>query len=87
MAPAGAPSRWARARPGLWAGATVGFLTAICYIFFFGGLDFSRGNPLRPLLELPGRMLVLAAVLTILGAIAGAVVSFVTPDATDEDSP
>jgi hypothetical protein len=74
------PTLWSRVRPGVWAGGTVGLLTSLCYILFFGGLDFSRGNPLRALLDLPPRMLVLSGIMTFLGAIAGAVVSLKTPD-------
>ena len=65
---------------GLRAGGLVGLLTGLCYIFFFGGLDFSRGNPIQPLLTLPLRTIGLFALLVALGAGAGAIVSAVTPD-------
>jgi pheromone shutdown protein TraB len=70
----------ARARPGLWAGATVGLLTSFCYIFFFGGLDFSHGNPLREFLHLPLRIVLLSVAMISVGAVLGAIVSLYTPD-------
>ena len=70
----------ARARPGLRAGGTVGLLTGLCYVLLFGGLDFSRGNPIGPLLALPLRALAVCAGLVAAGALVGAIVSIQTPD-------
>ena len=70
----------ARTGGGLWAGGTVGLLTGLCYLLLFGGLDFSRGNPLYPLVRLPSGLLGLVAALVAVGAGVGAVVSLATPD-------
>jgi hypothetical protein len=80
MTPSALASAAARARPGLWAGATVGLLTGLCYIFFFGGLDFSSGNPFRALLHLPARLLIVCSAMIAAGAVLGAIVSLYTPD-------
>ena len=70
----------ARTGGGLWAGGTVGLLTGLCYVLLFGGLDFSRGNPLSPLLRLSSGLLGLLAALVAAGAGVGAIVSLATPD-------
>jgi hypothetical protein len=70
----------ARARPGLRAGGTVGLLTGLCYLLLFGGLDFSGGNPIQPLLALSLRSLAMCVGLVAAGAFVGAIVSIRTPD-------
>ena len=69
-----------RIRTGLWAGGVAGFLTGLCYLILFGGLDFSRGNPLAALAAVPSRTAALVAGLTIAGALLGILVSYWTPD-------
>lgn len=69
-----------RIGPGLWAGGIVGLLTGLCYVVLFGGLDFSRGNPLSALAALSARTLLLLSVLVLTGAAAGAIVSLKTGD-------
>lgn len=69
-----------RIRPGLKAGATVGLLTGLCYILLLSDVDFSRGNPAAPLLALPPRVYLLFALMVVVGAAVGAVVSLGTSD-------
>lgn len=76
----GASSALARIRPGLWAGAIVGLLTGFCYVFLFGRLDVSRGNPFRSLLTLGPATLAVWAFLVAAGAFTGALVSLRTSD-------
>lgn len=73
-------SALARIRPGLWAGAIVGLLTGFCYVFLFGGLDFSRGSPFRSFSTIGPAALALWGLLVVAGAFAGAFVSLKTSD-------
>jgi len=50
----------------------------MCYVLLFGGLDFSRGNPLVSLLSVSPATLALGAVLVAVGCALGALISLRT---------